>query len=220
MRHTLVIVEAQEQDMTSLPNKSVEGLWDFVKECSPRTDGIIPASLAQLRQSAHYPLQVEVAGELRPCEKALVLVCATEKSNQTDVKANVARLVTHNVTDAMDASGEGATEPQKYTLVTMCSTSMTSEVAFAPPKSGKNKTQTALCIVTAVSAENTFVLQSVSLVNQDDAAHTRKLMSKLRKASAGVTYGGTSKRPAIVERRQNESSPRSQEVQEASTAPH
>ena len=77
----------------------------------------------------------------------------------------------------------------------MCSTSMTSEVAFAPPKSGKNKTQTALCIVTAVSAENTFVLQSVSLVNQDDAAHTRKLMSKLRKASAGVTYGGTSKRP-------------------------
>ena len=103
----------------------------------------------------------------------------------------------------MDASGEGATEPQKYTLVTMCSTSMTSEVAFAPPRSGKNKTQTALFIVTAVSAENTFVLQSVSLLNQDDAAHMRKLMLKLRKASAGVTYEGTSKRPRWNDAKKN-----------------
>ena len=77
---SLVIVEAHEQDMTCLPNKSVEQLWDFVKMCSPRSDGIIPASLAQLRQSAHYPLQVEVAGEMRPCEKALVLVCVPPKS--------------------------------------------------------------------------------------------------------------------------------------------
>ena len=29
-----MIVEAQEQDLTWLPNKSVERLWDFVKECS------------------------------------------------------------------------------------------------------------------------------------------------------------------------------------------
>jgi hypothetical protein len=191
---SLVIVEAQEQDMTSHPNKSVEGLWDFVKECSPRTDGIIPASLAQLRQSTHYPLQVEVAGEMRPCEKALVLVCATEKSKQTVVRENVARIVTSNVTDAVGVSGEGATEPQQYTLVTMCPADKTSEVAFAPPKSG-NKTQTALCIVTAISAEDTFVLESVSLVNQDDAAHMSKLMSKLRSSSAGVSYGGSSKRP-------------------------
>ena len=200
---SLVIVEAQEQDISSLPNKSVEGLWDFVKECSPRTDGIIPATLAQLRQSAHYPLQVQVAGEMRPCEKALVLVCATEKSNQVAVKESVARIVTHNVTDDMDASGAGATEPQKYTLVTMCPTSMTSEVAFAPPKSGKSKTQTALCIVTAVSAKDTFVLQSVLLVNQDDAAHVRKLMTKLRATSAGVTYGGSSKRPYWTDAKTN-----------------
>ena len=99
-----------------------------------------------------------MTGELRPCEKALVLVCATEKSKQTDVKENVARIETYNVTDAIDASTEGVLEPQKYTLVTMCPTSMTSEVAFAPPRCGKNKTQTALCIVTAVSAEKTFVL--------------------------------------------------------------
>ena len=109
---SFVIVEAQEQDMTCLPNKSVEQLWDFVKMCSPRSDGIIPASLAQLRQSAHYPLQVEVAGEMRPCEKALVLVCATEKSTQTNVKENVARIETKNVIDALDAQARELQSPR------------------------------------------------------------------------------------------------------------
>ena len=192
---SLIIVEAEEQDLASLPNESVKGLWDFVKQCSPRTDGMVPATLAQLQQSAHYPLQVDVAGVIRPCEKALVLVYATEKSKQTTVREGVTQIVTHNVTDAVrDQHEKGAPELPKYTLVTMCKSDKTSEVALSPPRSG-TKMQAALCIVTAASAADTFGLQSVYLVNQDDAAHVSKLMSKLRSSFAGVSYEGSTKRP-------------------------
>ena len=190
----IVIVEATDQDLGLKPNSSVQDILEFVKQCAPRTDAIIPANLSQLRQSSHYAMQVEAANVMRPCEKALVLVVASEKSKQSDIREGVARIETPNVMDGMDALETGATERQKYTLVTMCPTNKTSEVAFMPPRTGR-KSQAALCVVTQIMPGNIVVVQSVLLVNDSDVNVVTKLMAKLQAASGGVSYEGTDKRP-------------------------
>jgi len=139
-------------------------------------------------------MQVEVSGVMRPCEKALVLVVATEKSKQSEIHGGVARIETANVMDGTDAEAAGTTERQKYTLVTMCSTNKTSEVVFSPPRTGK-KSQTALCVVTNIMPDNVVAVQSVQLINHDDVNTVTKLMAKLQAASCDVSYEGTDKRP-------------------------
>ena len=199
----IVIVEATDQDLELKPNSSVEDLWQFVKQCAPRTDAIIPANLSQLRQSSHYAMQVDVSNVMRPCEKALVLVAATEKSKQSDIRDGVARIETPNVMDAMDALAAGSTEHQnrgtvsghqKFTLVTMCPTNKTSEVAFMPPRTGE-KSQVALCVVTQIMPKNFVVVQSVRLISHQEVNLVTKLMAKLQAAAWGVSYEGIDKRP-------------------------
>ena len=34
----------------------------FAKQCAPRDDGVLPATLGSLRSSDHYPLEVELKG--------------------------------------------------------------------------------------------------------------------------------------------------------------
>ena len=186
---SMVIMEAQEQDITHAPNQSVTTLLNFVKQCAPRYDGIVPATLDGLRPSSHYPLQVEENGNCRACQKALVFINATEQSSSTAINSGVLRMETHNVNDPMNEN-----DGKKYTLIAMCPESKLGEVMLAPPRSG-TKRQAALAVVTSAVNKNTFMLQSVRLVTEEERPTAIKLMKILLHVSKDMTFEGNAKRP-------------------------
>ena len=195
-RVSLVIVEAEEQDLSQAPNNSFLDLLTYLSECAPRTDGMVAANLDMIERSAHYPLQVNFGDHVRQCDKALVLVISKEKTIQTKIGEGSYRLTTRNVIDGvLDQAGLVEEPPAAFTLVGMCTEQNLKDGVLDPPRSGK-KQQAALALITSVLGDGAFMLQMVQLVPQDDFASASRLVQKLIELSRKTQFHGTDTRPS------------------------
>ena len=191
-RVSLVIVEAEEQDLSQAPNNSFTELLMHLSECAPRTDGMVAANLHMIEPSAHYPLQINFGDHVRQCDKALVLVISKERTIQSKIGEGSYRLTTRNVID-----GAGLVEESSatFTLVGMCTEQNLKDAVLDPPRSGR-KQQAALALITSVLTDGAFMLQMVQLVPQDDFASASRLVQKLIDLSRKTKFHGTETRPS------------------------
>ena len=185
----LTIVEAQEQDISQLPNASLLELLAYVKECAPRMDAMLPATLAQVKTSAYYPLEVVVGASARPCQKALVLVVSTERTEQTNIGNDACRMVTKRVFDGVTQD-----EGSRFDLVALCNSHKTRDAILDPPRTGSKK-QYALALITAAPEETSFVLQMVQLLTPEEVKHATAMMKCLLYVVTQTRFDGIMKRP-------------------------
>ena len=74
----LIVVEAAEQDLAMRPTKALSDLNALLLNLTNQTERLVPCKLDELRVSPLY--NIEVSANDVAVDKALVLICATQKS--------------------------------------------------------------------------------------------------------------------------------------------
>ena len=185
----MIVVEAMEQDLTEPPTKNSFSVLAILKECPESTNGILSSSLQMLTKSPLYNLLVQYdIGDPKPCGKALVLIASEAKTKLAQIGDGY-RMQTPGVTDVL--AGEKATIVSFYSLETC------TDYKLGPEKN--QKVRYALLVVSMILGENTYLAESVHLVDKTDkdniTASLQKLISFTREAHVnGLPEDGTKKR--------------------------
>ena len=152
------VVDAAEQDMNEIPSVRSTELLPLM---SHSADSVLPASLAMIRKSDHYPMAVQYITQelppelskaaskttagvtlLRPCSRAFALVLSSKRSKVTDAGASGHKLVTDGVVDCLPTESAAA----RYMLTSFCNLDNVTDFKLDPPKGAK--VQAALVSVT------------------------------------------------------------------------
>ena len=192
------IVDADAQAMHESP--SLHSMM-MLPMLSHSADNVLPAALAIVKTSQHYPMAVEyitqpvpaelaksaskvLAGTsmLRPCNRVVALVLSSKRSVLTKAGENGYKLVTHDVVDLLPSFND---DDKKYTLVSFCPLETVTDFKLDPP--ARSKTQAALVTVTAVIDKGKdsagqpvqeFLVDNVQLLGTTEADTVALMLSK------------------------------------------
>ena len=196
-----VMVEAEEQDMRCMPNKSLLAMTPILKGMSASTEELKVARLSEISALPHVGMVVDG----QKCELALVLAGATEKSEFAKFGIGY-RLTTKNMLDigfgstGLSQSDCLAGAKSDFDLVTICNEHNLTDYKMAPPRRGGG-VQYVLLVISGVretpatgAAEprrKTFMVERIQLTEAADFEHCQQMLTKLSHARSEFIFEGT-----------------------------
>jgi hypothetical protein len=208
------IVEAKEQDLAQAPSMKSILMLTNLNDSMTSMDTVLPAMLCLVQESPHYGMAVKYARQeipvelasfaiadsssvniARPCTLVLALVISESKSVLTRAGEGY-KLVTENVRDMLGDADN------RFTLTAYCTLGNVQNYKLDPPRSAKS--QSALVYISSVQSsggsDNTpgpsaFMVDSVELINLDEAEKLVPIMKKLLFATALSSQVTDHKRP-------------------------
>ncbi len=196
-----VMVEAEEQDMHCMPNKSLLAMRSILKGMSASTEELKIARLCEISVLPHVGMVVDG----QKCELALVLAGATEKSEFAKFGDGY-RLTTKNMLDiGFGSTGLSPSEclagaKSDFDLVSICNEHNLTDYKMAPPRRGGG-VQYVLLVISSVretpatgAAEprrKTFMVERIQLTEADDFVHCQQMLTKLSHARSEFIFDGT-----------------------------
>ena len=188
------IVEAAPQDLQESPTEESARLLPLLNADMNSTDIVMPAALYMLRKSVHYTLAVEsvvppipdnweasfmdvpaAAAVIRPCSQVLALVASSEPSDLQPASDGGFKIITSNVKDLLDDSPESP----GVQLTSYCSLSNLQDFKMDPPRSRANQKQAALIVISAVLRPNSFMVDSVQLLQPEEVETVKSCLKRV-----------------------------------------
>ena len=188
------IVEAAAQDLQESPTEESARLLLLLNANMNSTDIVMPAALYMLRKSVPYTLAVEsavppipdnweaslrdvpaAAAVIRPCSQVLALVASSEPSDLQPAGDGGFKIITSNVKDLLDDSPESP----GVQLTSYCSLSNLQDFKMDPPRSRANQKQAALIVISAVLRPNSFMVDSVQLLQPEEVETVKSCLKRM-----------------------------------------
>ena len=160
-----IVMEATPMSFEHAPSAAIEPINAFLGTLPQATDRLAMVPLARLKHSPFYNMVVDPC---ETCEKALVLLRATQKSIGKNLMGGF-RLQTDNVTDAGDTDNQN-----KYRTIAHCTVENVTNFTMQPSKTG-SKSCVAFAILSKVcppSDANPHTadlhIEALQIVHEDD----------------------------------------------------
>ena len=190
----LRIVEAAAQDLQESPTEESARLLPLLNANMNSTDIVMPAALYMLQKSVHYTLAVAsvvppipdnweaslrdvpaAAAVIRPCSQVVALVEAAEASDLQPAGDGGFKIITSNVKDLLDDSPESP----GVQLTSYCSLSNLQDFNMSVPRSRANQKQAALIVISAVLRPNSFMVDSVQLLQPEEVETVKSCLKRM-----------------------------------------
>ena len=210
----LTIIQACDQPLGEAPTKATLPLVHMIKESAHDTASIIPAALHQIETSPTFAFEITFDAEthpiVTPCQKVVALIRSQTKSTLESIGEGF-KVTTKGVQCVL-----GGVDPhhaaKTYTVTAVCTKDNMVAYRLDPPRGG---VQHALVSITN-KLEDAFVIESVQLLNEEQAKQAETSMRSLMDL---VKHVGKRDRKRHVEWTQDESPATAQKCSRLGRAP-
>ena len=195
-----VLVEAEDQDVYTMPNKSFFAMEPILKSLAPSLEELKIVKLEDIGVLPHVGMVVDG----QKCDLALVLIGATEKSNFNKFGGGY-RLTTKNLLDiGFDKQNWKPSEfragtKSDFEMVAICTEHNLTDYKMAPPRNGG--VQYALLVISSAREtqatgaseprRKTFQVERIQTIETVDIEAYREMLAKLAYTRSEFTFAGT-----------------------------